>query len=612
MNTIQDLERLVAAIEKQGANVAPTYQEYMPIAFAIANDCGEAGRSLFHRICRISEKYVSDEADRLFDHALKGGNGRNGIGSVYHWAETAGVKLDKQLAGTARSYAGKQPGTCELANLQPSHPLTHTCAHEAYINMPVFGNYDWPPFLNQLIDCGDSPAQRDILLLGAVTVLGATLNKRLRILYGRKYHYPCLQTFIVAPPASGKGALTWVRHLAEPIHEAMMEEFKSLRKEYRLEKARWGSLGKERAKKTEPEEPKPKMFLIAGDNSGTGVLENLIEADGVGLICETEADTVSTAIGTDYGHWSDTLRKCYDHDRLAFNRRMNHEYLECMKSFLSVLLSGTPAQVKPLIPSAENGLFSRQMFYYMPSITEWVDQFDLSDEDYDSRFTGWGKQWKTFIEWLGASVNLIQLKLSEEQKIRFNERFAQLFGHAGFTHGGAMRSTVARIAINICRILSVVALLRAVEKLLPPHKTIFNSQFSILNSPGLSPSDDIPEENVRDGIVPKLDLIATEADFEAVLNLTEPLYRHACHILSILPATDVQQREPTPQEALFDALPLAFNRQEALHEAKRIGMGTDTLDSHLRRMLEKGVIQKSARGEYIFTAKQRQTPQSPL
>lgn len=612
MNTIQDLERLVAAIEKQGANVAPTYQEYMPLAFAIANDCGETGRSLFHRICRISEKYVSDEADKLFDHALKGGNGRNGIGSVYHWAETAGVKPDKQLAGTARNYAGKQPETCELANLQPSHPLTHTCAHEAYINMPVFGNYDWPPFLNQLIDCGDSPAQRDILLLGAVTVLGATLNKHLRILYGRKYHYPCLQTFIVAPPASGKGALTWVRHLAEPIHEAMMEEFKSLRKEYRLEKARWGSLGKERAKTPEPEEPKPKMFLIAGDNSGTGVLENLIEADGVGLICETEADTVSTAIGTDYGHWSDTLRKCYDHDRLAFNRRMNHEYLECMKSFLSVLLSGTPAQVKPLIPSAENGLFSRQMFYYMPAITEWVDQFDLSDEDYDSRFTGWGKQWKTFIEWLGTSVNLIQLKLSEEQKIRFNERFAQLFGHAGFTHGGAMRSTVARIAINICRILSVVALLRAVEKLLPPHKTIFNSQFSILNSPGLSPSDDIPEENVRDGIVPKLDLIATEADFEAVLNLTEPLYRHACHILSILPATDVQQREPTPQEALFDALPLAFNRQEALHEAKRIGMGTDTLDSHLRRMLEKGVIQKSARGEYIFTAKQRQTPQSPL
>jgi hypothetical protein len=86
------------------------------------------------------------------------------------------------------------------------------------------------------------------------------------------------------------------------------------------------------------------MFLIAGDNSGTGILENLIEADGVGLICETEADTVSTAIGADHGHWSDTLRKCHDHERLAFNRRTNHEYRECDESYLSVLLSGTPAQ----------------------------------------------------------------------------------------------------------------------------------------------------------------------------------------------------------------------------------------------------------------------------
>lgn len=609
MNPLSDLERLVAAIEHQGANIAPTYQEYMPIAFATANDCGETGRTFFHRICRLSEKYLYEEADKLYDHALKAGNGRNGLGSVFHWAEIAGVKTDKQLADTFRQYLRENKNPSNLqAPLTPTH--AHTYAREDL--PPAFPDYPWPPFIKQMIDCGNSIAQRDILLLGVFTVLGGTLNKRVRVLYGQKYMYPCLQTFIVAPPASGKGALTWVRRLAEPIHEEMMARYKDSLKNYREEKNRWDSLGKKRSETPEPEQPPLKMFLIAGDNSGTGILENLIEADGVGLICETEADTVSTAIGTDYGHWSDTLRKCYDHDRLAFNRRMNHEYLECMKSFLSVLLSGTPAQVKPLIPSAENGLFSRQMFYYMPSITEWVDQFDLSDEDYDSRFTGWGKQWKTFIEWLGTSVNLIQLKLSEEQKIRFNERFAQLFGHAGFTHGGAMRSTVARIAINICRILSVVALLRATEKLLPPHKTIFNSQFSIFKCPGLSPSDDIPEENVRDGIVPKLDLIATEADFEAVLNLTEPLYRHACHILSILPATDVQQREPTPQEALFDALPLAFNRQEALHEAKRIGMGTDTLDSHLRRMLEKGVIQKNARGEYIFTAKQRQTSQSPL
>ncbi len=388
MNPLSDLERLVAAIEKQGANIAPTYQEYMPIAFAIANDCGEAGRTFFHRICRMSEKYVSTEADKLYDHALKGGNGRNGLGSVFHLADLAGVKLDKSMAE-----AGK------LSNFQtftpPSH--THTCTHEeqSVKNVPpAFPEYPWPAFLKRMIDRGDTPAQKDILLLGGITVLGATLNKSIRISYGRKFYYPCLQTFIVAPPASGKGALAWTRRLAEPIHEAMMANYRQRHKAYREEKSRWDSLGKKKSDTPEPEMPPLKMFLIAGNNSGTGVLENLIEADGIGLICETEADTVSTAIGTEHGHWSDTLRKCHDHERLAFNRRTNREYRECPASYLSVLLSGTPAQVRPLIPSAENGLFSRQLFYRMPPIDEWADQFEQGDEDMDSLFSDWGKQWK--------------------------------------------------------------------------------------------------------------------------------------------------------------------------------------------------------------------------
>ena len=124
MNPLSDLERLVAAIEHQGANIAPTYQEYMPIAFATANDCGEAGRTFFHRICRLSEKYLYEEADKLYDHALKAGNGRNGLGSVFHWAEIAGVKTDKQLAANTRGR------TRILQTFKPlSHPHTHIRTH---------------------------------------------------------------------------------------------------------------------------------------------------------------------------------------------------------------------------------------------------------------------------------------------------------------------------------------------------------------------------------------------------------------------------------------------------------------------------------------------------
>ena len=309
---------------------------------------------------------------------------------------------------------------------------------------------------------------------------------------------------------------------------------------------------------------------------------------------------MSTAIGTEHGHWSDTLRKCHDHERLAFNRRTNREYRECPASYLSVLLSGTPAQVRPLIPSAENGLFSRQLFYRMPPIDEWADQFEQGDEDMDSLFSDWGKQWKMLVDYLRERVNIIQFHLSDTQKEQFNSCFARIFGHAGLSYGYPMRSSVARIAINICRIASVVAFLRSVESLLIPQ-AILDSQFSILNCPGLSPALEIPEENVRDGIVPSLELRIDDDDFKAVLSLVEPLYRHSAGILTLLPSDEVpRSRTPTPQEALFAALPLSFNRQQALEEAERNNIPTATLDTCLKRMQERGTLEKNGRGEYSF------------
>lgn len=35
------------------------------------------------------------------------------------------------------------------------------------------------------------------------------------------------------------------------------------------------------------------LFFIAGDNSGAGMQENLMDNEGAGMICESEADTVS-------------------------------------------------------------------------------------------------------------------------------------------------------------------------------------------------------------------------------------------------------------------------------------------------------------------------------
>ena len=56
MTDIESLRLLTEAVETAGADIAPTYAEYVQLAFALATDCREAGREFFHRLCRISAK----------------------------------------------------------------------------------------------------------------------------------------------------------------------------------------------------------------------------------------------------------------------------------------------------------------------------------------------------------------------------------------------------------------------------------------------------------------------------------------------------------------------------------------------------------------------------
>ena len=93
MESISSLHLLAEAVRSAGADIAPTYQEYIQLAFAIANDCGEAGRPDFLALCSPSPKYDPQAADKLFSNALKTGRNDVHIGSVFHLAELCGVKV---------------------------------------------------------------------------------------------------------------------------------------------------------------------------------------------------------------------------------------------------------------------------------------------------------------------------------------------------------------------------------------------------------------------------------------------------------------------------------------------------------------------------------------
>ncbi len=472
---------------------------------------------------------------------------------------------------TAATAAVSRARTCEeeeeednqatVEDADPHKPLAH------------FPEYDWPEPLKTIIGYGANPSQRDILFLGACTTLGATMERHVRILYGGKMFYPCLQTFVVAPPASGKGVLSLLRQLVEPIHYEIREQVEQSMAAYQKEKTAYDMAGRERLNREPPKRPKNRMFLISGNNTGTGILQNIMDADGTGMILEVEADTISTAIGTEYGHWSDTMRKAFDHEALTYNRRTNEEYREVRKTFISILLSGTPGQIKPLIPSSENGLFSRQVFYYMTGIRQWQNQFDTSHTDLEEEFRKMGWQWKHRVEEIRAK-NLLTLKLTPEQIEAFNACLSGIFERAGLLNGYEMNAAVTRLAINLCRILSIVAVLRG----------------------RMEPDSDIPKENVQDGITQRWDLVISDDDFQAVLNLAEPLYAHATHILSYLPGTEVQRRGNVVRDDFFTALPEEFTRADVRDLADRLGIKVKTALSWLDRLKGKGAVVTSGEG----------------
>ena len=90
-NPLEDLQHLTEAVRMAGADIAPTYIEYVQLAFAIANDCGEAGRNDFLSLCSLSSKYNERNAQTLFSNALRADKEDIHLGSVFHLADRKSV-----------------------------------------------------------------------------------------------------------------------------------------------------------------------------------------------------------------------------------------------------------------------------------------------------------------------------------------------------------------------------------------------------------------------------------------------------------------------------------------------------------------------------------------
>lgn len=108
------------------------------------------------------------------------------LGTAFHLAELCGVKIQHEAA-PAIGTLGTQSSPLSSTSHTRAREEESASGIEPLSPLPTFDEHlHWPYPLNHIMSCGTSPAQYDVLLLGAITVLGASMGKHVRCSYGGK------------------------------------------------------------------------------------------------------------------------------------------------------------------------------------------------------------------------------------------------------------------------------------------------------------------------------------------------------------------------------------------------------------------------------------------
>lgn len=336
------------------------------------------------------------------------------------------------------------------------------------------------------------PKDKDMLLLGQLGVVSGMLPNIIGT-YDGKPLQPNLFVYILGPFGEGKGTLNWAKKLGDPVDMEKLALAKELMKEYNIALAKHKKDLKQyeqgkRADFPEPPESPPILKLFIPGNIGkSGLLQILQDCGGNGILFEPEADTLASAIKSEHGDFSDILRKTYSHESVSFFRRTNNEDVNITNPALSVILSSTHDQLRKLIQDIENGLFSRFLYFHIPSSPEFKDVFDDSKRGHNRYFMEIGEQFKKFYDFLTAQPAPFTFELSSQQQKRFLTVFQDYKNELREQVSPYMGGIINRLAISTFRIAMQLTIVRALTDGHPPHVNIctdqdFNTALQIINT----------------------------------------------------------------------------------------------------------------------------------
>ena len=100
-----DITELVNQIKSRNIDITEPYSNWLNIAFALVDECGESGRNMFHVISSQSPKYNQQECDSFYNYCVnrdRSGSYNNiTIGTLFYYAKQVGInpisKRTKQI-----------------------------------------------------------------------------------------------------------------------------------------------------------------------------------------------------------------------------------------------------------------------------------------------------------------------------------------------------------------------------------------------------------------------------------------------------------------------------------------------------------------------------------
>lgn len=234
---------------------------------------------------------------------------------------------------------------------------------------------------------------------------------------------PHLFLWIIAQAGTGKGIASDAQLLVEGVEHLIREGSKIALSNYQKRlndyEFRLANDTLEEGE-TKPEKPKWQRFFISGDNSQANITEQLADGLITKVMFEAEGDALGNSLSKEWGSFSPLLRVNFDGTKYTSSRKDGGDLI-IPRLAMAILLTSTPDQLLKVIPDANNGLFSRFIFWFLASSMDWKDVKKETPTERLDTLRELGNRMTIIYDFLRKLDGEIEVVLAPNQDRHFNK-----------------------------------------------------------------------------------------------------------------------------------------------------------------------------------------------